>query len=142
MRLSDILPDTLVDAQRTRRAVPKGSAPTRLQVKTEQRVDEKKAWEQAKRTVWARDQGRDRLTKRKVLKTLALDPKRGEVHHIEGRENKALRYDPRNLILLSLETHERVTRHELRIVGTRFFTHEGKRFINADYRVRFVKEGA
>jgi hypothetical protein len=130
---------TMADVNATRRATPKGSEPSRLEIKAAKKVDDKREWERAKKEVWARDQSRDRLTKRKVIKTLELHPRRGEVHHLEPRENKALRYDRRNLILLSLETHERVTKHELAIVGTRFFTHEGKQHIDADYRVRFVK---
>lgn len=130
---------TLVDLQRERRATPKGQIPTRLEEKTEKKVNEAKEWERAKREVWTRDKSRCRLTKRKVKKTLELDPLRGEVHHLAPREDKSVRYDKRNLVLLSLETHERVTRHELTIVGTRFFMVDGKKYINADYAVRFVK---
>lgn len=113
--------------------------PTRLAKKTADAKEDKRAWLAAKLTVWQRDEGLDRLTKRKVKKTLALDPLRGEVHHLEPRAFKPLRYDPRNLILLSLETHERVERNELRIVGTKFFTFEGKRYIDATYKVRFER---
>lgn len=140
MGLFDSLP-TLGEIQGLRRAVPKYAEKSRLQAKREKTTDHRKTWDAVTREIWMRDHGRDRLTRRKVKKTIALDPLRGEVHHVVSRDDRAVRYDRRNLLLLSLETHGRVERHELRIVGTHWFTINGKTYVNTEYPVRFEKVG-
>lgn len=92
-----------------------------------------------RRAVGTRDKGKDRCTGKKVLKTIALDPNRAECHHVESRENYDVRYDRRNGILLSLTTHCLVEENKLRIVGTKFFNVNGKKYIDCDHPVRFVK---
>lgn len=58
--------------------------------------------------VWFRDQHMCRFCLRKVLKTIARVPERGEVHHVYGRRGD-FRYDARFALLLCLECHEKVT---------------------------------
>lgn len=61
------------------------------------------AWAFAVKT---RDQWRDRCTGRRLLRTRSLDPLRAEAHHIVDRSDRAVRYDVRNGLCLSLQTHE------------------------------------
>lgn len=94
--------------------------------------------------VWARavkdrDQWKDRKTGAIVRSTRQLDPLRAEAHHIEPKSNRALRYDVRNGVCLSLATHEAVELHQLRIVGTVFFVVGGRSYINATFAVTFEK---
>lgn len=128
---------TLAEANAKPKPCPKGES--RLTVKTAEVKDDAKKLAACRKAVWTRDEGKDRYTGRRVLKTIALDPDRGEAHHVAGRADKAVRYDPRNLILLSLDTHEKVERNELKIVGTKFFTVNGKQYIDCDHAVTFVK---
>lgn len=128
---------TLNDRQRERYAVEKGKIPTRLAARIKQDKDEAAAEKQWKADVWARDKGKCRKTGIKLLKTLRLDPKRGERHHIAGRADRRVRWDPRAAILVSLEVHQQLTQHKLRIVGTKFFEVDGKRYIDATYPVLF-----
>lgn len=102
------------------------------------KADEKQlsAW---RREVSTRDKGKDRCTGKRVVKTIALDPNRAECHHVAGRADDAVRYDRRNGILLSLATHCQVEENKLRIVGTKFFTVNGKKYIDCDHAVRFIK---
>ena len=123
-----------------RLAQPKGSSRLDRAVtkKAARLLDQKmlRAWAFA---VKVRDGWRDRKTGRRVLRTLSLDPDRGEAHHIEPREHTATRYDPRNGLTLSLATHDAVERGQLRIEGTVFFTIQGTRYINAEFPVVFVR---
>jgi hypothetical protein len=125
-----------MDASRPR-CQPKGAS--RLQVKAAADKEDAKQLADWRRAVWIRDNGKDRLTGRNVVKTLALDPKRGEVHHVAGRADQAVRYDRRNGVLLSLATHQKVEQNELRIVGTKWFRVGKKRYIDCDFPVKFVK---
>ena len=123
--------------QQPRRALPKHATPSRLDAKTAKDKADKAAEKTWKAAVWQRDKGKCRYSGLKVKAMLALDPRRGERHHIAGRADRAVRWDRRNGILLSLAVHEQVERNELRIVGTKFFVVDGKTYINADQRVRF-----
>lgn len=78
----------------------------------------------------------------KVIKTLELMPKRGEVHHLESRGNLSVRYDSRNGILLCAVDHEHVERHRLTISGTASMTFkkDGKKYWDADCALVFTKE--
>lgn len=94
--------------------------------------------------VWAlavktRDLWKDRKTGARVHASRSLDPLRAEAHHIEPKSNRALRYDVRNGVTLSLQTHEDVTHNRYRIEGTAWFTIRGCRYINADFPVYFVR---
>ena len=114
MSLSDL--PCLSDMQRARYATQKRDIPTRLDVKTSRIENDAKAEAAFRKAVWLRDKGLCRKCGRKVSKSLAVSPTRGEVHHLEGRANRALRYLPWNGVLLCAIHHQAVTRHELTIV--------------------------
>jgi hypothetical protein len=103
------------------------------------RLKDKQKLEIWARAVKDRDRWRDRKTGVRVHSTRQLDPLRAEAHHIEPRENKDVRYDVRNGICLSLETHERVELNQLRIEGTVFFRKNGATYIDGRYPVTFVR---
>lgn len=101
------------------------------------RLDDQKqllAWAKA---VKDRDHYKDRRTGVRVRVTRDLDPLRAEAHHVVSRDDWAVRYDVRNGICLSFETHDLVERGVLKIVGTVFFRKGGTRYIDARYPVRF-----
>lgn len=116
-----------------------------MPTKMDRAEDKKKATalDVRKLTAWAkevkaRDGWRDRFTGKRVKGTrLVLHPDAAHSHHVEPRENVETRYDTRNGICLSAKTHDLVERNQIRIVGTVFFTVNGKRYINADHKVRF-----
>jgi hypothetical protein len=124
-----------------RPAGPQPKGPTRLQ---ETKADTKvsKVDEQAfKAAVWKRDKSRCRCCGRKVIKTLARVPNRGEVNHIHGR-GKDLRFEDRAALLLCLEDHERVTgkvNEKLVIVPTKTFTVRTETYTDARAPVLFRK---
>lgn len=89
--------------------------------------------------VKSRDQWRDRKTGVRLLRTLNLDPLRAEAYHVVSRDDRAVRYDVRNGITLSLVTHDAVERGLYRIEGTAWFTVQGTRCIDASSPVRFVR---
>jgi hypothetical protein len=86
-----------------------------------------------------RDQWTDRKTGKRVKSTRQLDPLRAEAHHIISKDDWAVRYDIRNGICLSFETHFLVEHHKLRIEGTVFFKKHGATYINGRYPVTFVR---
>ncbi len=86
-----------------------------------------------------RDQWRDRKTGAPVQRSRDLDPWRAEAHHIVSRDDHAVRHDPRNGITLSLASHMAVERGDYRIEGTRWFTVQGRRYVNGDFPVYFVR---
>jgi hypothetical protein len=136
----DRLP-TLVDVQRTRpRANPKlVTRLTRAIAKKAARLEDAQKLRAWARAVKERDQWKDRRTGQRVRRTRELDPLRAEAHHIVSRDDRAVRYDIRNGITLSFESHDLVERHVLRIEGTAWFTVDGVRYIDASYPVRFVR---
>jgi 5-methylcytosine-specific restriction endonuclease McrA len=96
-------------------ACPKPSA--RLS-RVAERVARRRQREEADRvwraTIWSRDRGRCVVCGRAVKRTLGLDPLRGEVHHIRGRNvAPESRCDPRNGVLTCLLCHLKLTRHEI-----------------------------
>lgn len=105
------------------------------------REDDRKlaAWSKAVRDD---DDWTDRYTGRKVkpAKTVGvISPNAAHAHHIEDRANQDVRYDVRNGVTLSYASHLKVEANELRIVGTRWFTVNGKRYINGRERLKFVE---
>lgn len=93
-------------AARSGKSFPK--AKSRLEVKADAkpltRVDE-----QAFRTeVWTRDKGHCRMCGRKVIKTMARVPERGEVHHLHGRIG-ILRFEAKSAVLTCCVCHEKLT---------------------------------
>lgn len=119
----------LVKPSRVTRAIAQTAART---------LDRRKlvAWAVAVKT---RDQWRDRRTGTRLLRTLNLDPRRAEAHHLVSRDVRAVRYDVRNGITLSLVTHDAVERGLLRIEGSAWFTVGGVTYIDATAPVRFVR---
>jgi hypothetical protein len=58
---------------------------------------------------------------------------------VVSKDDWAVRYDVRNGICLSLATHDAVTRGQLTIEGTAWFTVKGTRYIDATAPVIFVR---
>jgi hypothetical protein len=87
-----------------------------------------------------RDHWKDMKTGKRVFSTRALDPDRAEAHHIEPKENQAVRYDVRNGLTLSLDTHLAVELNRYRIEGTVFFVGpDGQTYIDGTFPVVFVR---
>lgn len=133
---------TLADVEASRRgkSFPKGAS--RLELKVEAKVDEKKAEARWKKEVWRRDGGRCRCCRRRVEKRPDLVPSRGECHHISGRAVRAVRWDVRNGLLVCKQCHDEITGAvgtKLVIESKHTFTVENASYLNADKKVRFVK---
>jgi hypothetical protein len=122
------------------RAIPKPSTKLDRAIasKAARLLDAKqlRAWAAA---VKARDLWKDRKTGQRVLSTRALDASRAEAHHIVSKADRAVRYDVRNGLCLSFETHFAVEHYRLRIVGTVFFWIGGTRYINGSFPVKFKR---
>lgn len=130
----------LTDQSRRRYATPKHTIPTQLDTKIAERRDDKKLDAAFLAAVWARDKAKCRVCGCKVFKSLAVSARRGEVHHIEGRADRAVRHDRRNGLLCCAIHHQAFTRHQLVIgAGTRplpmFKAGNGKLYVNADSRL-------
>jgi hypothetical protein len=136
------IPDlpTMAEVAARRGATPKHAVPTKLDravaKKAAAREDEQKlaAWALQVKTL---DHWKDRKTGQRVTRTRALDPLRAEAHHIVSRSDEAVRYDIRNGLCLSYATHDAVERNQLQIVGTKFFTVGGVRYIDGRAPVTF-----
>jgi len=141
-RLSDL--PTVAEMRARGRATPKPSKLDRAKENGRRREAFRLTLSLWALAVKNRDRWRDRYDGKPVERTLDLVPRRAEAHHVVSREDAAVRYDTRNGICLSYETHARVERNELRIVGTKFFSVKGssRRYIDATYPVRVdvVKE--
>src|SRR5207253_9654735 len=109
----DDLP-TLDQAARTKRRNSKGA--TRLEQRTAEDADDRRREVACTTKVWRRDEGKCRVCGTKVTRTLALDPKRGETHHLAPRADRRVRFDPRNRILLHPECPARVKAGTGRVV--------------------------
>ncbi len=133
---------TLAEVNARPRAMLKADLPTKLDraiANKATRLDDARklvAWAKA---VKDRDRWRDRKTGVQVKSTRQLDPLRAEAHHIEPKEDYAVRYDVRNGICLSFATHFAVERHVFRIDGTVWFRKGGARYIDGRFPVTFVR---
>lgn len=133
---------TLATVNAVPHATPKDQLETRLDRAIASRAarleDQRqlRAWAIAVKT---RDRWRDMKTGRRVHRRLELDPQRAEAHHIVSKDDWTVRYDVRNGITLSFETHEAVERGVYRIEGTAWFTIDGVRYIDATFPVVFVR---
>lgn len=129
-----------VAASRVGRPILKGK--TRLEETAEQRPLTKIDEQEFRRQVWQRDLHRCRCCGRKVVKTLARVPERGEVNHLHGRTGD-LRFEVRAALLMCLTCHERFTgrvnQHKLIIVASQTFTIRQGTFTDATYPVQFVE---
>lgn len=103
------------------------------------RLEDKRHLEAWARAVKDRDRWTDRKTGQRVLSTRTLDPRRAEAHHLEPKQTKATRYDVRNGVTLSLDTHLAVELGRYRIEGTAWFSIKGQRFINGNFPIYFVR---
>lgn len=128
-----------VAALRAGKPLTKSSKLDRAHSAADERKEDERKLAIWRREVAVRDKGEDRYTGKRVLKTITLDPNRAEAHHVEPRDNYDTRYDRRNGVQLSMQTHVLVTENKLRIVGTKFFTVNGKRYIDCDHPVTFRK---
>lgn len=144
MGVPDLLTLAQVEALR-RQGGPIEKGKTRLEVKESREADTDKAWEECKRTVDKRDRMRCRCCGRKVVKTIELQGNRAEHHHIVRRKKEPkLLTDARNVMLLCLECHQKVTRHKLHIVGkaSSLFEFNGQKYLNAYDKALEFKEAA
>jgi hypothetical protein len=131
-----------IDAARAGQPVLKGK--TRLEVTAEQRPLTKVTDKAFRAEVWKRDLSCCRCCGRKVLKTLARVPERGEVHHLHGRTGD-LRFEAKAAVLVCARDHERLTgkvnAHRLTAIGSQTFTMRQGTFIDARAPIAF-KENA
>lgn len=141
MSMFDNLP-SLIDRPRGGWPDTQAKAKTRLETKVEKIKDDSKDEKKAKAAVWKLDGGCCRWCKRKVQRVMDLIPARAEFHHVSGRVVIAIRWDVRNLILLCLECHERLTGtigEKFVIVSRAVFAVDGVEYINARKTVRFKR---
>jgi len=73
-----------------------------------------RAWKHA---IWSRDNGHCRACGRRVVKSFAYAPHRGECHHLVQRAIQATRWDPDYAVLLCAACHQAVTEHRSRLVS-------------------------
>lgn len=129
---------TLDEVSRTRRPTQKGK--TRLEARVEARPLTKVTEKDFRDDVWRRDRSHCRCCGRKVIRSMARVPERGEVNHIHGRTGD-LRFEVRSAILLCLTCHERFTgrvnKHRLRIIASKTFTIRQGTFTDATFPVTF-----
>lgn len=89
---------------------------SRLEAKAAKDKADEQALERFRQAVWARDKSKCRRCRRKVIKTLALVPERGEVHHRRGRRvAPADRYNVDQAVLLCARCHGKAQRHEIEV---------------------------
>lgn len=142
--LNDLPSMAEVNAQR--RAVPKYQIPTRLDEKTADDKDEKKAEQRWRKGCIKRDGKICRHCGCVVVVQLELAGNRLEIHHVTGRADQATRWDVRNGLVLCQACHSKVTRHLLFILQiARFlFMVDGSttRYINASKKVTFSAKRA
>lgn len=94
-------------------ACPKPSG-QRLQAKDAARKLDEKKLKAFRAAVWKRDEGKCRLCGRRVKRTLELEPLRGEVHHLRGRNVAPEdRYTVSRALLVCLECHGKAGRKEV-----------------------------
>lgn len=134
---------TLAEVNARPRAIRKSDLPTKLDRAIDSkaaRLDDARKLKRWAGAVKDRDRWKDRRTGVKVFRTLQLDPLRAEAHHIEPKEDWAVRHDVRNGICLSFATHFAIERHELAIEGTVFFRKGGATYIDGRFPVNFVRQ--
>ena len=119
-RLLSSIP-TLAEARSRPLACPKHDVPLVVD-RQEKKHERDRADEIFRAAVWARDKGRDRATGQPLAKQSPDSEKRGEVHHLGGRNVKPeWRTDPKRGVLLSAFHHELANTlggKLLKIVGT------------------------
>jgi hypothetical protein len=97
---------TLVDAQRTRRAMPKHQIEKSVITRDDKRKAKKEKGETFRDDVWTRDKKRSRASKKPVSRSGTDPHKVGEVHHVIPRSLAPERvYDVANGLLLTRFEH-------------------------------------
>ncbi len=135
--MASLFPDLPVLGAAMVRAQPKG--PTKLDIKVLKVKTTMSRWNDCRAIVDKRDGGKCRVCKKPVVKTIALDPKRAEHHHLcKRRKEKALLTDARNVILVHLSCHQKLEKHDLIPVGAHFELNHAF-FIDADAPLTFRK---
>lgn len=144
MDLSKILPATLNSRQTERYAEAKSEMDTRLDVKSAKDKDDEKQLDAWRKGLRLRAKGRCQHCGIKTVKTLALDPKRGEGHHLVGRADKALRYDLRNGLHLCLKCHTAITTGKLFVqqLAKHLFKLGDRTLVNGAKPVTFTEKAA
>ena len=95
---------------------PKPSRLARLERVRSSKAEDTRKLAAFRRAVWARDEGKCRVCGVRCLRTLTLDPKRGEVHHLRGRNVAPEdRYTVSKAVLLCAVHHEQAQRHKVTI---------------------------
>jgi hypothetical protein len=102
------------------------------------KADDKDARELAQwsAAVRKRDRWTDRYTGKPVKKAKEVGvahPDCGHAHHVEPRTNVDVRYDRRNGLTVSWATHLRLEANELTVIGKKYFTKNGKKYLNCDH---------
>lgn len=129
-----------VAAERAGKPIPKGK--TRLQETIEARPLTKVDDQKFRGSVWHRDRKRCRCCGRKVIKTIARVPERGEVNHLHGRTGD-LRFEVKAACLMCLVCHERYTGrvggYKLVVVASKTFTTRQGTFTDATFPIKFER---
>lgn len=134
------LDDLKVYDPRERCAEQKWQMDTRVDASDAKDREDKRRLEVWRSAVYAADRYLCRCCGLKVKRTLKLTAERAEAHHVAGRADVTVRYDPRNGLTLCYKCHRRVTGNvadKLVIVGSVFFTIETTRYIDAREPVEF-----
>jgi len=133
---------TLAEMRAKPLALPKSATPKTDHAKAVQRSAsaDRRALTAWANTVKKRDKWKDRYDGQRVIRIIGPHPRRAEAHHIVSRADQAVRYDVRNGLTLSLENHEKVERGLLRIVGTKFFTVNGRKYTDGTHTVIFQED--
>lgn len=116
MSLADL--PTLAEVQAERAGRPNWKPSTRLEDRVEANTRDAQQLEQWRCRVRFRDRERCRVCGVRTVRTRALDPKRGEAHHIVSRTNPVTRYDVRNGVHVCLACHQQFKKHRLFVTGT------------------------
>lgn len=133
---------TLADSPQ--RAQQKWEMEGRVAEKKAVDIDEGKLERQCLKIVWKRDEGKCRACGCTVIKSLDRAPNRGETHHIAGRADYAVKFDPRNRVLVCALCHEKLELLKLFIIATvrQIFKVGGKSYINGDKHIQFKEKAA
>ena len=116
---------------------PQPKPSSRLKKRLARQREDRRLQRQFLAAVWDRDKGRCRCCGVRCLKRLDLHPRRGEVHHLEGRDRRPLRFQARCAILLCASCHEAITHHQMRVAPSRLFVLDGETLIDGDAPLTF-----
>jgi hypothetical protein len=138
-RLADL--GTLDRADQRERVKQKHEIPTRSDERADKDRSSAKAWRECCRKVDLRDGDICQSCGCTTVRSLKLQPKRGEhAHIVRRRKEAAIMFDPRNVFKACHECHTKFDRHQLRIEQHRrdYFEYGGVAYVNADKPMRFL----